>query len=165
MVRRWRAWPPNWLRHTASGSLVGHTLATGTALRPRHQRRPQGRIEALHMSHLYLHLVQGSQPQQFPSLMKRLRDRLFDKNVFACAHGFGGEFEVRRRGRHDVHRVTFGQKFVQRFVAFRAVLGDGGGGVFIVGVVKTREFPALGGEDAFQVDFAEVAGAEKGYFH
>jgi len=38
-------------------------------------------------------------------------------------------------------------------------------GIFIIEIVKASQFPALGCEDTFQVNFAEVASTEKSDFH
>lgn len=119
------------------------------------------RIESLDVPDLHFEAGAFGQFQQAIGLGDGGRHGLFHENVLARTECFFGHFKVGGRGCHDVHRVHFGQQIGQFFETPDAELGFGGGGVRIVRVEKADQFPAIGGENTLQMDFAQVPGTEQ----
>ncbi len=117
------------------------------------------------MAHLHFHALffcQGQKPAPFGD---RFRDGFFQKNVFAGADGLCGQPVMRQGWRHNIHGINVLQHFSKGTEAADVrVQGQDGSRVFFIRIIKSCEFPAAGGEDAFEVDFAEVTYAEQADF-
>ena len=145
------------------GDVSATRVKHGQAMRLDEQRladerlcRDEGRVEALHMTHLHLHARLVSELLEGVGLIGSGHDGLLDEDMLAFLQGLGGTFEVTDGRRDDVDNVHRINQVVDRLKTLHVHLGFHQSGRLVGGVIEAHQLILFYLFDAVDMDFAQM---------
>ena len=119
-------------------------------------RRDKGRIETLHMPHLYFHACFIGQSFQGVGLIWCGHNGLFDEDMLAFLQHLGGAFKMTDGGCDDINDIHCIYQSINGFKTFHVHFGFHLPGSFISRVKKAYQFIFFYLFDAVEMDFAQM---------